>query len=44
MEHSAHNGEGRNAYKIVVRELKGTRHLGDLGIYNRVLLKLMLNK
>jgi hypothetical protein len=37
-------GEMRNTYKILVRKCEGKRHLGDLGVVGRTILKLILKK
>jgi hypothetical protein len=34
----AYMGEVRNAYKILVRSLKGRDHSGDLGVDGRIIL------
>jgi hypothetical protein len=39
MGHDAHMREMRNAYRILVRNLKGRKHLEDLGIGGRIILK-----
>jgi hypothetical protein len=42
--HTACRGEIRNAYKILVRKYKTKKHLRDLGIDGRIILKRILNK
>jgi hypothetical protein len=45
MEHVAHIGEMRNAYKILVRKSEGKRQLGrPMHIWERIILKLILKK
>jgi hypothetical protein len=33
-----------NSYKVSVRRLKGTNHLGDVGVDGRIILKRVLKK
>jgi hypothetical protein len=33
-----------NTHKIVIRNLKGRGHLGDIGVDERIMLKWILNK
>jgi hypothetical protein len=34
----------RNANRILIGKLKGTDHLGNVGVYGRIILKWMLRK
>jgi hypothetical protein len=43
-EHVARIGEMRNAFKILVDNLKGRDHLEDLAVDGRIILKWILNK
>jgi hypothetical protein len=40
--HVTHRGEMRNAYKILVTNLKGRDHLGDISINGRTILTQIL--
>jgi hypothetical protein len=33
------NGRETTVYKILVRKLKGREHVGDSGVYGRIILK-----
>jgi effector-binding domain-containing protein len=34
----------RNAYRMIIAYLKGRDNMGDIGVYERIILKLILKK
>jgi len=42
--HVACMGDGRGAYRVLVRDLRETDHLEDLAVDERIILKLIFKK